>query len=253
MKEWLNHIEAEYGIEILFACEVGSRAWGYASPHSDQDIRFIYKHHDTRNYFSLDPPLEVITVKSPYDAQGWDIQKAFHLLRKSNPNLFEWSYSPNVYLNKDNFQTKLQRIVKRGYSPFSLCMHYLNLARRIFKETDRSKFTSQEQKHLLYCLRSLMIIRGLVQSSTVSGQLIPSEANINNMSCSPEHRVFVNLINAKKRGELIIEEDRESAYILVEQLINESTSEEINALAKGTNLTKPLNEWLWEIIGLWRE
>jgi uncharacterized protein len=252
MKEWLEHIEAEYGVEILFACEVGSRAWGYASLNSDQDIRFIYKHLDTRKYFSLDPPLEVITVTSPYDVQGWDIKKAFHLLRKSNPNLFEWAYSPNVYRNKGDFQTKLQHIVEMGYSPFSLGMHYLNLAKRIFKGTDRIIFTTQEQKHLIYCLRSLMIFQGLVQSSTVSGQLIPSETNINNMCLSPNHRVFVNLINAKKRDELIREEERENIYILIENLVNEYTTE-INSLAKGTNLTKPLNEWLWEIIDLWGE
>lgn len=252
MKEWLEQIEAEYGVEILFACEVGSRAWGYASLNSDQDIRFIYRHLDTRKYFSLDPPLEVITVTSPYDIQGWDIKKAFHLLRKSNPNLFEWAYSPNVYLNKGGVQTKLQSIVEMGYSPFSLGMHYLNLAKRILKGTDRLKFTSREQKHLLYCMRSLIIIQGLVQSRTVSGQLIPCETTINDMSLSPELRAFVNLINFKKRDELLIEEERENIYILIETLINEYTSE-INALAKGTNLTKPLNEWLWEILGLWGE
>jgi uncharacterized protein len=252
MKEWLERIEAEHGIEILYACEVGSRAWGYASLHSDIDIRFIYKHIDTRKYFSLDSPLEVITVTTPYDAQGWDIQKAFHLLRKSNPNLFEWSYSPNVYMNKDDFQIKLQHIVQTGYSPFSLGMHYLNLTKRIFKEIDLSVFTNLEQKHLLYCLRSLFIIQGLVEFSTVSGQLIPSEVKINHMSCSPEQRVFENLINAKKRDELIVEEDRKTVYNLIEKLISEYTSE-INALPKGTNMTKPLNVWLWDILGLWGE
>lgn len=80
MKAWLEQIEKEYGIDILFACEAGSRSWGYASVHSDQDIRYIYRHQDTRKYFSLDSPLEVITMDSPYDAQGWDIKKAFHLL-----------------------------------------------------------------------------------------------------------------------------------------------------------------------------
>jgi uncharacterized protein len=252
MEDWLEHIETEYEIEILFACEVGSRAWGYASERSDQDIRFIYKHRDARKYFSLDPPLEVITVKSPYDAQGWDIQKAFRLLRKSNPNLFEWSYSPKVYKNKADFQTKLQDIVRTGYSPFSLGMHYLNLAKRILKDTDTNKFTNQEQKHLLYCLRSLMIVKGLTHSRTVSSQLIPNEENIKIIGSASEQRVFVNLINAKKNDEFIVAEDRKSAYSLIEQLICDYSSE-ISALAKGTNLTKPLNEWLWEILGLWGE
>ncbi|MBY0096609.1 nucleotidyltransferase domain-containing protein [Mesobacillus maritimus] len=252
MEDWLEQIETEYEIEILFACEVGSRAWGYDSVSSDQDIRFIYKHRDTRKYFSLDLPLQVITVKSPYDAQGWDIQKAFHLQRKSNPNLFEWSFSPNVYKNKSEFQRKLQHIVETGYSSYSLGMHYLNLAKRIFKDTDINKFTNQEQKHLLYCLRSLMIVKGLTHSSTVSRQLIPTEENIKMIGSVSEQRVYLKLINAKRKDELIVAEDRKIAHSLIEQLICDYSSE-ISALAKGTNLTKPLNEWLWDILGLWGE
>lgn len=40
----LLNIEKEKQIKILYACETGSRAWGFPSPDSDYDIRFIYRH-----------------------------------------------------------------------------------------------------------------------------------------------------------------------------------------------------------------
>ena len=42
IKEKLSQIEERENIRILYACESGSRAWGFASPDSDYDVRFIY-------------------------------------------------------------------------------------------------------------------------------------------------------------------------------------------------------------------
>lgn len=40
--EKLNEIEKRENIRILHCVESGSRAWGFASPDSDYDVRFIY-------------------------------------------------------------------------------------------------------------------------------------------------------------------------------------------------------------------
>lgn len=38
----LKNIEKTENVHILLAVESGSRAWGFASPDSDYDVRFIY-------------------------------------------------------------------------------------------------------------------------------------------------------------------------------------------------------------------
>ena len=40
----LAQVEAERNVRVLFACESGSRAWGFASRDSDYDVRFLYVH-----------------------------------------------------------------------------------------------------------------------------------------------------------------------------------------------------------------
>jgi predicted nucleotidyltransferase len=40
----IRNAEAEHGVQVLLAVESGSRAWGFESPNSDYDARFIYVH-----------------------------------------------------------------------------------------------------------------------------------------------------------------------------------------------------------------
>ena len=49
----LRAIEEEHDVRVLFAVESGSRAWGFPSPNSDYDVRFIYA-HPREWYLSLD-------------------------------------------------------------------------------------------------------------------------------------------------------------------------------------------------------
>jgi len=55
----LQAIEARHGVSVIFACESGSRGWGFASPDSDYDVRFIYVHR-LAWYLSVDPDRDVI-------------------------------------------------------------------------------------------------------------------------------------------------------------------------------------------------
>ena len=98
IKEKLVEIEKVENVQIILAAESGSRAWGFASPDSDYDVRFIYI-RKPEDYIRLNPVRDVIEwqLDDVYDVSGWDLQKALRLLHESNPALHEWCTSPIVY------------------------------------------------------------------------------------------------------------------------------------------------------------
>ena len=120
----LKQIELEKGVEILYAVESGSRAWGFASPDSDYDIRFIYK-HDLDYYLSLWEQTDVIEfmTEDDLDGSGWDLRKTVKLLAKSNAPLLEWIYSPVVYYENEAFMNQMRALAKDCFF-FFFCLHH---------------------------------------------------------------------------------------------------------------------------------
>lgn len=59
IQEKLIEIEQKENVRILMAVESGSRAWGFASPDSDYDVRFLYVRKKS-DYLRLDPVRDVI-------------------------------------------------------------------------------------------------------------------------------------------------------------------------------------------------
>lgn len=125
----LSRIEAEEGVAVLYACESGSRAWGFESTDSDYDVRFIYV-RPTRAYLTVQRVRDVIEqpISEGLDASGWDLPKALELFRKSNPPLLEWLQSPIVYASKSLLAEKLRALLPEYYSPVACMHHYLHMA-----------------------------------------------------------------------------------------------------------------------------
>ena len=128
----LTRIEASHDIRIVYACESGSRAWGFASPDSDYDIRFIFIRSE-QSYVSVQEGLESIDLplEGELDAGGWDIRKAARLLGKSNGALIEWLRSPIVYRNENGFRERWQAMTRAIFSPRASSDHYRGLAKQM--------------------------------------------------------------------------------------------------------------------------
>ncbi len=87
----------EEEVRIFYACECGSRAWGFPSQDSDYDLRFLYL-REPNGYLQIDEGRDVIErpLACSIDLPGWDTKKALRLIRKSDPPLLEWLQSPTV-------------------------------------------------------------------------------------------------------------------------------------------------------------
>ncbi|MCL5280050.1 MAG: nucleotidyltransferase domain-containing protein [Planctomycetes bacterium] len=131
----LEQIEREHGVRVIYACESGSRAWGFASSDSDYDVRFIYV-HPTEWYLTVMPGSDTIErpIDGVLDVSGWDLKKALQLLRKSNPPLLEWLQSPIVYHERPNVVQRIRELMPVYYEPVACHYHYLHMARGNYRE-----------------------------------------------------------------------------------------------------------------------
>jgi predicted nucleotidyltransferase len=134
----LARIETDHRIRVLHAAESGSRAWGFASPDSDFDARFIYA-HDVAWYLTVlertrpgQPQRDVIEQMLPgdLDVSGWDLRKALALVAQGNATPAEWLRSPIVYAGDAAARERLRALVDAAYRPLPAWHHYRSMAAR---------------------------------------------------------------------------------------------------------------------------
>ncbi|MFA6736608.1 MAG: nucleotidyltransferase domain-containing protein [Saccharofermentanales bacterium] len=160
IKAKLNEIEEREGVRIIHAVESGSRAWGFASPDSDYDVRFIYV-RPKEFYLRLEKTRDVMEclLDETLDINGWDLQKALRLLQTSNPTLFEWNNSPIIYKTTANWK-KIQTEINGFFTAKSGLYHYLSTATSNYREylkTDMVKL-----KKYFYVLRPLLACKWIL-------------------------------------------------------------------------------------------
>lgn len=164
IQEKLNEIETRENVKILHCIESGSRAWGFASPDSDYDVRFIYV-RPKEYYLRLDKTRDVIEwqLDDTLDINGWDIQKALTLLHKSNPTLFEWNSSPIVYKTTEEWK-KISEIINNYFIAKSGLYHYLSTAKGNYREYLKGE--TVRLKKYFYVLRPLLACKWILAEGT---------------------------------------------------------------------------------------
>jgi predicted nucleotidyltransferase len=151
----LAGIEAEFDVRVLYACESGSRGWGFASPDSDYDVRFIYV-HPLSWYLKVSAQRDVIErpISDELDINGWELRKALGLLKKGNATLIEWLNSPVVYRADGDFLQAIRDAARQTHQAERSFHHYVHMARKNYREYLRGD--TVRLKKYLYVLRPLL-------------------------------------------------------------------------------------------------
>jgi len=165
MEKILPGIEQKRDIKILYACETGSRAWGFPSPDSDYDVRFIYMHRRDW-YLSLGQQKDTIEyMDGDLDITGWDLRKCLTLLKKSNAPLIERFHSPIEYYAIPGFKNGFMALIETYYSPTAVFYHHYSLAKK-FREVIKDR-NEVKLKSCFYLIRSLLSCNWIIKDKSL--------------------------------------------------------------------------------------
>ncbi|MEE9375343.1 MAG: nucleotidyltransferase domain-containing protein [Rhizobiaceae bacterium] len=153
----LERVISDESVTIPWAIESGSRAWGFPSPDSDYDCRFVYIRSLSQT-LSLFPKRDVIELPlTPiFDVNGWELAKALKLLLKGNAVIIEWLTSPIIYRGDAEFQKQFLQLAHEVVNRGAIANHYLRLA---ISGRDRQIYGDEiPLKKLFYILRPLLAL-----------------------------------------------------------------------------------------------
>lgn len=191
----IKNIELEHTCTVLFACESGSRAWGFASPDSDYDIRFIYT-HSIAWYLKIEDKPDTINKMLPeeLDLCGWDLQKTLRLFAKCNLCLNEWLNSPCIYYKNENFHHKLKKLIPEYFNVKKAMHHYLSTANKMIE--NYLPTNPVNIKKLFYVLRPLLACIWIMNKQTMPPTAF--KELLTQPGLSHEMMAFINLTLAEK-------------------------------------------------------
>ena len=246
IKQKLEEIEKIENVKIILAVESGSRAWGFSSPDSDYDVRFIYV-RKTKEYLKLNEIRDVIEwqLDETLDISGWDIKKALKLLYKTNPTLFEWCNSPIVYKKTKEFE-ELKKLLPHYFSPKKSLYHYLNMAKTNYREY--LKGDKVRIKKYFYVLRPLLAAKWIIDKKIYP----PMEfSKLLNEELKNDKKVKIEIEKLLEKKIQMLEMDYSEKIEILNEYIEknfEIMEENINKITDEKHNWEKLNEYFYKIL-----
>ena len=157
----LTSLAADHNVSIIWAIESGSRAWGFPSPDSDYDGRFIYV-RSLDQYLSPWQPRDVIEmpIEGDMDVNGWDLGKAIKLMLRGNAVVVEWLQSPIVYRGNQKFRDDMLQLAETCADRLNSMRHYFHLGTQQWQRF-LALGNEAPAKKLFYAARPALCLRWL--------------------------------------------------------------------------------------------
>lgn len=228
--ERLKELSSEREIKILYACESGSRAWGFPSPDSDFDVRFIYV-ESLDWHLSLNDQKDTIDIpiNDELDIGGWELKKTLNLLRKSNAPLLEWIQSPIIYSLDHDFLSEIQKVSEAFFSPIACMHHYLSMSKKYTEAcigVEKVKL-----KRYFYALRTAMAGKWIRLNGSIAPIQLQEMLQLNNDEINDKINQLIDLKSSKNEDYLHPQEP----------LLNEFLKETIEENEKVAESLRPGN------------
>lgn len=227
IQENLTAIEEKHGVRILLAVESGSRAWGFASPDSDYDVRYIYA-HPKEEYLRVDPMPDVIEwhLDEVLDINGWDLKKALMAFAKGNPNIMEWANSGIIYRNSDIWD-RIKDSAFHYFSEKTAISHYYGMAKKTLEAHLQGEMI--RYKKYFYALRPLLCCKWIERYHEVPPmefQRLLALFDGNNPDLSPELFTAIQTLLERK----VITEEKDlnpQVPVIIDFIQKECTKQKI--------------------------
>ena len=243
----LHELERQQDFKVLFAAESGSRAWGFASPDSDYDVRVIYVKPETW-YWSLDTKLpDTFNAMLPgdLDISAWELRKTLRLFARCNPSLNEWLGSPIVYYADPKFANEMRSLISVYFNPVRTMHHYLALSAKALE--DRQQDGTIAVKKLFYALRG-----HLAAMWTAKTKSMPPTPFVELLR--PEY-VSAEILDEISRLQQIKAQSNEKSRIPLPEILSDFFTKErenllhdISGFSTGQTSWKPLDTLFYETV-----
>lgn len=191
---------------IIYMAENGSKAWGYDSPNSDSDVRYVYVRH-TEDYVTPfkrtdhEGPIKHPTQDKEF--VGWDASKVLQMTAQGNAMVFELFASPVTYhgnlLGEKLADFCLEELQHRKAK---MAYHYYGLAKKTYQERIRNVGEVVTAKKYLYIVRPLLSVHQLLRNNFPElnlGNLLEQEKNL---LAGPQFVTVKDLLAEKRMGKL---------------------------------------------------